>query len=158
MRSLSHVSPIAVLVLADLVEKTGENRTELGKKLVGDLPSFKKMSEDITVSAKKELNVSPGPVKTTTKAADLAGRSLHTLLTKKAQIPRAAMPWMKAVSKAKGVKGRILPQAPQGSEQPLHQRPTTSFATPGGAPELTPKSIKSMSQMVGGKLVRTKFK
>lgn len=89
---------------------------------------------------------------------DLSSRSIHQLLLhKKAQIPRAAMPWakrsrytsalrlatplrMKMLQKTKS-KGGVLPKAPNG-----------------GAPDLSPKSIKSVSQMVGGNLVRTKFK
>lgn len=159
MRSLSNeMSPLALQVFMDLLVKTGDNRAELGKKLVENIPVYQKMLKDRARPAANTMKKTVDKTdKVVAKTADLVSRSIHQLLLKHAQIPRAAMPWMKAVQKVKR-KGGIVPQAPKGTAQPLHQRPETSFATPGGAPELTPKSIKSVSQMVGGKLVRTKFK
>lgn len=175
MRTLStEISPIALALLDELAEKTGQSRSEMGRKLVSNIPVYKGMLKERAQSAKELLKKKPGLSKSKSKematamskkpalaksADDLTGRSLHELLHKKAQIPRSAMPWMKAVSKARGGKGKIVPKAPAGAKQPLHQKSKVNYAPEGGPKKVSPKSIKATSFMTpGGKLVRTKFK
>jgi len=157
------ISPLALMVLTELLEKSGESRAELGKKLEGNIPIYKQMLKDrvapATVKPKPPLKVETNAASAMKAADDLTGRSLHDLLVKKAGIPLAAMPWMKSVAKAKP-KGRMVTMAPAGtpSKPPPAKTPPGHFATPGGAPNLSQSSIKATGQMVNNKLMRTKFK
>jgi hypothetical protein len=133
------------------LEKAGMSRDELGQHLVKNIPVYKDM---IAKKAPKAIAAPPAV------GDDLAKRRIHALMTsrtKAAALPAAAVPWMHMINKAK-VPRTVIPS--KKTVMPTHStpKPKQNFATPGGAPGLSPSSIKSIGTMSPeGKLVKVKL-
>lgn len=155
MMSLTNEITLPSFILFSELEKAGASRDELGEHLVKNIPIYKNM---LAKKAPKAVAAAAAP----TVGDDLAKRRIHALMsrTKAAALPRAAVPWMHVLKKTK-VPSRVVPAAAKETKMPsrLAPGPKKSFATPGGASELSSSSIKSISSMnPAGKLTRVKMK